>query len=84
MSEYQSAYCKFHSSNTALLCVQNDISVSLDSGHFTALLLLDLSTAFDTNDHEILLYRLKHWFSIPSSALSSLYHCCLPIVFKLW
>ena len=74
MSEYQSAYRKFHSSETALglLRVQNDILVSLDSGHFTALLLLDLSAAFDTIDHNILLHHLKYWFGITPSAISSL------------
>ena len=50
MSKYQSAYCKFHSSEIALIHVQNDILVSLDPCHSTALL-LDLSAAFDTIDH---------------------------------
>ena len=45
MSEYQSAYRKCHSSETALPRIQNDILVSLNSGHSTALLLLDLSAA---------------------------------------
>ena len=72
ISEYISAYRKFLSSETALLRVQNDILVSLDSGHSTALLLLDLSAASDTIDHHILLHRLKHWFGITSSSLSSL------------
>ena len=71
MSEYQSAYCKFYFSETALLRVQNNFLVSLDSGHFTALL-LDLSAAFDAIDHNILLHRLKHWFCITSFALSPL------------
>ena len=82
MSEYQSAYPKFHSSETALLRVQNDILDSLDSGHSIALLLLDLSVAFDTIDHIIILHRLKHWFSISSSALSSL-SSVSSIAFKL-
>ena len=72
MSEYQSAYRKFHSSETVLLRVRNDILVSLDSGHSTALLLLDLSAAFDIVDQNILLHLLKHWFGIISFALSSL------------
>ena len=73
MSAYQSAYRKFHSSETALLRVQNDILVSLDPGHSTALLLFDLSAAFDIIDHNILLHCLKHWFGIITScALSSL------------
>ena len=57
MSKLQSAYRKFHSSETALLYVQNDILASLDAGHSTALLLLDLSPAFDTIDHSILTHR---------------------------
>ena len=48
MSKLQSAYHKFHSSETVLLYGQNDILASLDAGHSTALLLLDLSAAFDT------------------------------------
>ena len=72
MSKLQSAYRKFHSSETALLCVQNDILASLDAGHSAALLLLDLSAAFDTIDHSILTYRLQHWFGISSTALNLL------------
>ena len=72
MSKLQSAYRKFHSSETALLNVQNDILASLDSGHSTALLLLDLSAAFDTIDHSILTHRLQHWFGISYSTLNLL------------
>ena len=60
ISEYQTAYQKFYFCETALLWVQNDILVYLDSGHSTALLLLDLSAAFDTIDHNILFHHLKH------------------------
>ena len=69
MSKLQSAYRKFHSSETALLYVQNDILASLDAGYSTALLLLDLSAAFDTIDHSILTHCLQHWFGISSTAL---------------
>ena len=62
MSEYQSAYRKFRSSETALLRVQNDILVSLDSGHSTALL-HDLSATFDTIDHNLLHSCKKRFFS---------------------
>ena len=72
MSKLQSAYRKFRSSETALLYVQNDILASLDAGHSTALLLLDLSAAFDTIDHSILTHRLQHWFGISSTALNLL------------
>ena len=69
MSKLQSAYRTFHSSETALLYVQNDILVSLDAGNSTALLLLDLSAAFDTIDHSIFTHRLQHWFGIYHSQL---------------
>ena len=72
MSKLQSAYHKFHSCEAALLYVQNDILASLDAGHSTALLLLDLSAAFDITDHSILTHRLQHWFGISSTALNFL------------
>ena len=50
--------------------VQNDILASLDAGHSTALLLLDLSAVFDTIDHNILTHHLQHWFGISSAALN--------------
>ena len=52
--------------------VQNDIFASLDAGRYAAILLLHLSTAFDTNDHSILRNRLKRWFGAPSTALNLL------------
>jgi hypothetical protein len=66
----QSAYKKFHSTETALLSVQNDLLISMDKGLTSALLLLDLSAAFDTVDHSILLHRLENWFGISQTALS--------------
>ena len=65
----QSAYRKFHSAETALLMVHNDIVQSLDDGKSTILLQLDLSGAFDTVDHSILLKRLKDQFDIRDKAL---------------
>ena len=54
----QSAYKPFHSCETALVRVHNDILVAIDKRHCVMLLLLDLSAAFDTVDHDILLTRL--------------------------
>ena len=67
MSKFQSAYRRFHS--TALVNVQNNIFVSLDASRSTALLLLDLSSAFDTIDHNSLLHRLQYWFGFSSTVL---------------
>ena len=66
---FQSAYKKLHSTETALLRIQNDILIAMDKGKVTALTLLDLSAAFDTIDHAILLDRLQKWFGISGLAL---------------
>ena len=66
----QSAYKPGHSTETALLCVSNDILRSLDCGKPMLLVLLDLSAAFDTVDHVKLLSRLQHRIGITGTALS--------------
>jgi len=66
---FQSAYKAYHSTETALLSVQNDIYKAMDSSKVTALTLLDLSAAFDTIDHTILLDRWRGWFGLEGSAL---------------
>ena len=66
---FQSAYKHRHSCETALLRVQNDILQSLDKRKCVVLLLLDLSAAFDTVDHAILLNRLQSRFGISGVAL---------------
>ena len=68
-NDYQSAYREFHSTETALLKIHNDILSSMDDGRVTALTLLDLSAAFDTIDHTILLKRLGNWFGVSGKAL---------------
>jgi hypothetical protein len=67
--KFQSAYKKYHSTETALLCVHNNILQALDSGQCVLLILLDLSAAFDTVDHAILLRRLSN-MGVVDSALS--------------
>ena len=55
---FQSAYRNQHSTETAVLKVLSDIYAAADSGRITLLGLLDLSAAFDTVDHQILVNRL--------------------------
>ena len=55
----QSAYRENHSTETALLKVKNGILLNMNKQHVTLLVLLDLSVAFDTVDHGILLEALK-------------------------
>ena len=65
---YQSAYRKYYSTETALLKVVNDLFQAADRGEVSALCLLDLSAAFDTVDHELLLSRLQSRFGIGGTA----------------
>ena len=71
----QSAYKKFHSCETALVRVQNDMLCAIDKRCCVALLLLDLSAAFDTVDHNILLQRLHSRFSVRGKALDWFASC---------
>ena len=66
---FQSAYKVGHSTETALLCIKNEIHLSLSKGMPTALVLLDLSAAFDTIDHDTLLSCLSSRFGFAGSAL---------------
>ena len=65
----QSAYRQNYSTETALLHITNCLLESTDQGRVSILSLLDLSAAFDTIDHNILLERLHMTFGISGSAL---------------
>ena len=69
MTAFQSAYRKHHSTESALLNIHNDILLNMTKGSVTALTVLDLSAAFDTIDHTILLDRLNVYYGISELAL---------------
>ena len=68
-NDLQSAYKRFNSTETALHKINNDIVNNMDNGKVTALTLLDLSAAFETINHLIILQRLHRYFGISGPAL---------------
>ena len=67
---FQSAYRHLHSTETALLRVHNNILQAVDSHGGAILVLLDLSAAFDTIDHDKLLNILEQGFGVRDEALA--------------
>ena len=65
----QHGYKKFHSTETLILKVVNDVLIGFDSKNGTILIIIDLSAAFDTVDIEKLLYILENEFGIVGIAL---------------
>ena len=57
--KFQSAYLPLIGTDTALTKIINDTSTSIDSNSTTYLILLDISSAFDTVNHDILSSRLN-------------------------
>uniref|UniRef100_A0A3Q3BY54 Reverse transcriptase domain-containing protein n=1 Tax=Haplochromis burtoni TaxID=8153 RepID=A0A3Q3BY54_HAPBU len=67
---FQSGFKTLHSTESALLRVFNDILLACDSGNHVVLVLLDLTAAFDTVDHNILISRLSDVVGIGGTALN--------------
>ena len=65
---FQSAYRKHHSTETTLLRITDSLRIICATGHAAVLVLLDLSAAFDTLDHNILIDILNSHFSISDLA----------------
>ena len=67
---FQSGFRPHHSTEAALLNVLNDLLLSSDKGFISLLVLRDLSAAFDTIDHLILIDRLENLVGLSGQALS--------------
>jgi len=67
---FQSAYRKYHSTETAMQHVRSDILVVADDWQVTLLGLLDLYAAFDCVDNSMLLERLQSAFDFTIQSLS--------------
>ena len=66
---HQSGYRKYHSCETAMIKIVNDFNQILSNGDMVALILLDLSAAFDTIDHNLLIKKLRENFGITGNVL---------------
>ncbi len=67
--EFQSGFRPCQSTETALVKMTNDLLLASDQGCISLLVVLDLSAAFDTIDHDILIDRLQNYTGIQGQTL---------------
>ena len=67
-STHQSAYKQFHSCKTDMIKIVNDTLWAMEHKTITMLVIIDLSAAFDTVDHKVLLEVLQKCFEVEGMA----------------
>ena len=66
----QSAYKQGHSTETGMLKVKTNLLDAIDQKKVVCLVLIDLSMAFDTVNHEYLVNHLKYRFEVDGAVLA--------------
>src|SRR6218665_2862367 len=69
LNPHQSGFTKHHFTETLLVSLYNKLISAVSHQQVSCLYLLDISAAFDTIDHNILLQRLSSWFGVSGTAL---------------
>ena len=69
LPDFQLAYRKGYSTETSLLKMTNDILWGMERKEVTAVIVLDMSAAFDTVDHDLLLDILHNKYGITDTTL---------------
>ena len=70
IEKFQSAYKQGHSMETVMLKVKTDLLDAINQRKVVCLVLLNLSVAFDTVNHDHLLNHLKYRFGVVGTALA--------------
>ena len=76
--DYQSAYRHNYSCETSLLKIINVMLWAMERKNVTAMVVMDLSAAFNTVDHDILLSVLENKFGMKDVALKWFESCLRP------